>query len=219
MRLPLSIPGPSDVVHAAGSLRDGAAAALALVPRVEALVQRLEDLVTDVEALVARVDRVAAGADAVVSRTGGLLDSAEATLARADGALDATDATLGRADGAVSGAQRLADRTDAMLGSYEPLLRSLQPSAARFVESVGEHEVDAGIALLDRLPVVLGHLDDNVIPILGSLDRVGPDIHELLEVVEDLRRMLAGIPGMRLLRRRADDDEPVELPDGVRGEK
>jgi hypothetical protein len=99
-----------------------------------------------------------------------------------------------------------------MLESYEPLLRSLQPSARRLVESIGEHEVDAGVALLDRLPVVLNHLDEDVIPILGSLERVGPDIHELLEVVEDLRRMLAGIPGMRLLRRRADDDDRSSCP-------
>ena len=33
-------------------------------------------------------------------------------------------------------------------------------------------------------------------PILATLDRVGPDIHDLLEVTRDLRLAIAGIPGL-----------------------
>jgi hypothetical protein len=39
-------------------------------------------------------------------------------------------------------------------------------------------------------------------PILGTLDRVGPDINELLLVVKDLRKAVDGLPGMSMLRRR-----------------
>ena len=68
-------------------------------------------------------------------------------------------------------------------------------------------EVDAAIALVDRLPMVLEHLESDVLPVLSKLDQVGPDLHELLEVVEDLRRVLTALPGVGLLRRRGDDDE------------
>ena len=72
---------------------------------------------------------------------------------------------------------------------------------------MSEKEVDAAIALVDRLPVVLEHLESDVLPVLKRLDHVGPDLHELLEVVEDLRRVITGLPGVGLLRRRSDDDE------------
>jgi hypothetical protein len=41
-------------------------------------------------------------------------------------------------------------------------------------------------------------------PLLGKLDQVGPDLHKLLEVTEDLRLAIAGLPGLRMLRRRGE---------------
>lgn len=32
-------------------------------------------------------------------------------------------------------------------------------------------------------------------PILATLDRVGPDIHDLLDVTRDLRQAILGLPG------------------------
>ncbi len=63
------------------------------------------------------------------------------------------------------------------------------------------------------MPVVLEHMDTDLLPVLRTLDRVGPDLHELLEVVEDLRRVVAGLPGVGLLRRRGE----AEPPDGEKG--
>jgi hypothetical protein len=48
---------------------------------------------------------------------------------------------------------------------------------------------------------------NDVMPLLGKLDQVGPDIHKLLEVTEDLHLAIAGIPGLRLLRRRGEERE------------
>ena len=42
-----------------------------------------------------------------------------------------------------------------------------------------------------------------------GVDRVGPDIHELLAVVEDLRQVVTGLPGIGFLRRRGDDEPPT----------
>ena len=49
-----------------------------------------------------------------------------------------------------------------------------------------------------------------MLPVLSKLDRVGPDLHELLEVVEDLRRVMTGLPGIGLLRRRGDAEPPAD---------
>jgi hypothetical protein len=44
-------------------------------------------------------------------------------------------------------------------------------------------------------------------PILATLDRVGPDVHELLNVLKEVRQAINGIPGFSLLRRRGERDE------------
>src|SRR5436189_215907 len=69
-------------------------------------------------------------------------------------------------------------------------------------------EVTAAITLVDRMPLVLEHLENDVLPMLSTLERVGPDVHELLEVADDLRRVITGLPGIGLLRRRGEDEPP-----------
>jgi hypothetical protein len=44
-------------------------------------------------------------------------------------------------------------------------------------------------------------------PILATLDRVGPDVHELLDVLKDVRQALLGVPGFKMLRRRGAEKE------------
>jgi hypothetical protein len=69
------------------------------------------------------------------------------------------------------------------------------------------HEVQAAIRLVDELPRLSQHLNDDVLPILGTLNRVGPDIHELLDVAKDVRQAIQGIPGFDYLRRRGEDKD------------
>jgi hypothetical protein len=39
---------------------------------------------------------------------------------------------------------------------------------------------------------------------LRQLDKVGPDVHQILEVVQDLREALTGLPGVGMLMRRGE---------------
>jgi hypothetical protein len=67
--------------------------------------------------------------------------------------------------------------------------------------------------MIDELPRLRDHLADDVMPMLGTLDKVGPDLHSLLDVTRDLHLAVAGIPGLRMLRRRGEDkraDEDAE---------
>ena len=77
--------------------------------------------------------------------------------------------------------------------------------AARFVDELSTEEVTAAIRMIDQLPRLRAHLVDDVMPLLAKLDQVGPDLHKLLEVTEDLRLAIAGIPGLRMLRRRGEE--------------
>ena len=197
MRLPF--PGPAAVIGGAMSAAEAVETAIGLVPRaVEAM--------TRVEALLDRAERVVTHAEAVV-------DEAAESNAKVRTAVDAVAVVTRDAGRRVEGAGGLVDRMDTLLGTWEPVGRKLAPQATRFADNLSDHEVDAAITLIDRMPVVLEHMDTDLLPVLRTLDRVGPDVHELLEVVEDLRRVVTGLPGVGLLRRRGE----AEPPDGEKG--
>ncbi|MDT7752092.1 MAG: hypothetical protein QOD96_5754, partial [Pseudonocardiales bacterium] len=45
------------------------------------------------------------------------------------------------------------------------------------VNELSEQEVAAAVRLVDQLPRLAEHLESDVMPILATLDRVGPDMH------------------------------------------
>ncbi|HZI96886.1 MAG TPA: hypothetical protein VFD41_05100 [Actinomycetales bacterium] len=177
----MRLPTPSDLPTPADLLRAAASVgdALDLVPRATALITRIGDLLDRVDTLVDRIDA----------------------------AVDRIELVTTKADRAVAGATGIVDASDHLLGDVKSLTTALMPAAQRFADSVEPREVDAAIALLDRLPTVLTHLDEDVLPMLQQLDRVGPDVHEILETVNDLREMLTGLPGVGLLMKRGDRRE------------
>ena len=76
----------------------------------------------------------------------------------------------------------------------------------RFVASLDPDEVQALITLVDRLPTLVTHLDEDVLPVLVTLGDVVPDVHDLLDTVQDMRQVVKGFPGSRLLRRRGAEE-------------
>ena len=97
-----------------------------------------------------------------------------------------------------------------ILDLYQPIARSAAPLAQRFVEDFTEAEVQAAIRLVDHLPQFTHHLETDIMPILLTLDRVGPDVHELLDVLQDVRHAIQGVPGFSRLRRRGEEKEREE---------
>ncbi len=78
------------------------------------------------------------------------------------------------------------------------------------MEELSPHEVEAAIKLVDELPVLTEHLTSDILPILATLDRVGPEVHQLLEVTSDMRQAILGIPGFGFMRRRGEKKEEEE---------
>lgn len=192
MRLPL--PGPADILQAAVTVGNGVGDALGLGPR-------LVTLVGQAEALLVRVGRV--------------VDEIEATMARVDVLLTNVAATDRAAADVVASVEQTASRADSMAELYDASLRQLAPSVQAFAEKLSPGEMEAVISLVDRLPILLKHLDDDVLPILTTLDRVGPDLHQLLEIAQDLQVALGGLPGLGWIRKRADKEE-AEAAEQVR---
>lgn len=185
MRLPL--PTPAAVLGGAALAAETVETALSLVPRAAAAMDR-------VEALLDRAEKA--------------VGLAEEANARALKLVERADLVTNKASRAVDGVTGVSSRADTALGTWEPILRTLSPAARRFADGLSESEVSAAITLVDRLPVLLEHVENDVLPVLRNLDRVGPDLHEVLEVVEDLRRVITGLPGVGFLRRRGEEEPP-----------
>ncbi len=226
VRLP-SVPGPSDVISAVSGVRDGVADALALVPRVASAVGRMEELLGRVSGLLDRVDAVVDRADAAIEsivetrakadeaiagvagtreKADAAIEGVSATRAKADEAIASVGATIDRADGTVGRAEGLVGRIEPLIGAYEPALTALAPSVRRLADTLEPHEVEAVVKLIDTLPQLVTHLDEDILPVLESLGNVGTDVHVLVDTMQDLREVVKGFPGSRLFRRRGAEE-------------
>jgi hypothetical protein len=199
--------GPSAVLSAARATVGGI---LALPARVIDLVDRAEVAVARIEVLIDSAAATAARA-AEVAEAAGIVAIEADRVARVSGVV-ATDAR-----GVVAGAGEVEQEISALVRAYEPALVTLQPTLIRLAESTDPREVDALVGLVDRLPPLLESMDSDVMPLLGKLNDMAPDLHALLESVNELRATIAGLPGMGLLRRRGEDKLDDEAPTPTAG--
>ena len=112
-------------------------------------------------------------------------------------------ALVGRADGLLA-------QTEPLVGAYAEPLQHLAPSVRRLAETLEPHEVEALVTLIDRLPTLVTHLDEDVLPVLATMEGVAPDVHALLDTVQDLREVVKGFPGSKLFRRRGREEIAAE---------
>ena len=133
-------------------------------------------------------------------RAGGVADSADQVVERIIPVTGAAEAVL-ESVGATSAGAR------ALLEIFQPIAERGAPMLRQFVDEFSEEEVQALIRLVDQVPVFTEHMETDIMPILATLDRVGPDVHELLDVLKDVRLAIQGVPGFRMLRRRGADRE------------
>ena len=208
------------VVDRAEGLMDGADRAIS---RAGDLMDRADGAVSRAGKLLGRADTTIDRAGELMDRADGVLDAAQLAVEQvsvlnsaATAAIDDTagvttaaaalvgqaERITGRAATVVTVAERTAATAGELLAAYEPALRSGAPKVEHFVAQFTAEEVDAAVALIDQLPQLARHLTDDILPILATLDRVGPDIHALLDVTRDLKQAVAGIPGLKMLQRR-----------------
>jgi uncharacterized protein YoxC len=198
---------PSDLAAAGRSLlgwTDEAVQLVADLPRrVAALVDEAEHLIDRLAGTLDGVDVLMRRVDAVLADVGTVAADASGVVARADAVTSGAQAVVDEAQAATRTAREL-------LNLYAPTAERAAPLVRRFVEQVSDHEVEAMIRLIDHVPQFTEHMESDIMPILATLDRVGPDVHELLEVLKDVRMAIQGIPGLRLLRRRGERDDGDE---------
>ncbi|MFD6754834.1 MULTISPECIES: hypothetical protein [Micromonospora] len=214
----IPLPRPTAVVGLTRSALDSAASfaaiparAFAVLDGVEALLTRINGVVDRIEQTLDRTDQVLADAEvavrevAVISAAATVaVDNAGTVAAAAADVVARAEKVSGQAAETVGAAAEATATAAELLTAYEPALRRAAPMATHFVEQLSHEEVAAAVRLVDELPKLRQHLTADVMPILATLDRVGPDLHDLLDVTRDLKLAVAGIPGLAMLRRRGE---------------
>jgi hypothetical protein len=188
--MPISLPRPSSLVDFAISTAGkavGTAMAVASVP------MRVLRLVDDAEVLMVRVTTV--------------VDAAERSVAEVQAVTSAAAVITEQSARAATAAGTVVEQAAQTARTANELMIAYEPAARRFVEELSAEEVDAAIRMIDELPRLADHLTADVLPILATLDRVGPDIHELLGVTREVRQAILGIPGFGMLRRRGEEKD------------
>ena len=196
---------------AATTLAGLPARAFSVLDSAEALVRRIGTIVDRVETTLDRTERIVEAAEETIDQVRSVTALATAPIEQATRVAAAAAVVVAEAERVASRAASMVARTevtaataDELLAAYAGTLRKGAPMASRFVEQLTPEEVDAAIRLVDELPKLTAHLTSDVLPILATLDRVGPDIHDLLNVTRDLKLAIAGIPGLAMLRRRGE---------------
>lgn len=214
----IPLPRPTAVVGLTRTALDSAASfaaipgrAFAVLDGVEALLTRINGVVDRIEETLDRTDQVLADAEVAVREVAVIsaaataaVDNAGTVAAAAAEVVTRAQTVSGRAAEAVGVAAEAAATAAELLTAYEPALRRAAPMATHFIEQLSHEEVAAAVRLIDELPKLRQHLTADVMPILATLDRVGPDLHDLLDVTRDLKLAVAGIPGLAMLRRRGE---------------
>jgi len=164
---------------------------------IAVLPARLAALLTEVEQLLAQVSTV--------------VNNASVTVAKAD-------SVAARAGGVVASAGDASTQAQQLLDLYRPLAQRLAPMATQLVDSISEDEVQAVIKLVNILPEFVDAMQRDIMPVLATLDRVTPDLAALLNVAQDVREAIVGIPGFKFFRKRGEHMiDPEHQPDSPAG--
>lgn len=154
----------------------------------------------------------------LVGRATALMDDAERLVIRANAALAGAERQLAECERQLQRSGALLQETETMVAPLRPLVDAATlvfakalPMATTVVNSIDPDEVDAVVRTVNHLPALVDTVEKQVIPNLARLERVGPDVHEILENVSDLSTALMGMPGMGWMQKRGadkqDDDE------------
>jgi hypothetical protein len=156
--------------------------------------------------VVDEVERTAARAAGTVEQAGLMAAEVELVARQAATVVVEAERVTSGAAGTLAGTAELTATAGRLLAQYEPPLLALRPTVERLAAATDPDEVDAMVALVDRLPVLLDSMDRDVLPLLSQLNVMAPDLHALLEAVDDMRTTLAGIPGFGRLLRRGEEE-------------
>ncbi len=106
----------------------------------------------------------------------------------------------------------------AILLDQLPAALSQQPNTSvhalleRLDTLLSPERIHALSALTDQIPRLVNALHSGALPTSGELRQLAPDIHAMLELIDEVHQVVTGMPGAQLARRRGADPHPQLVP-------
>lgn len=172
------------------------------VDSADGLVLRIDSATGAAEALVTRVHSTVGDAEQIVERTAPLLEFVETTVA---GVRPVLEELLLEEGVRAEQAKYMAGRVTELLTVADEMATKLVPIVGRVADTVDSDDFEAVLDVIDNLPTIVNAVEKEVLPVIRSLDTVGPELSEILEVANNCLEALNGIPGFQRLRRRGGD--------------
>jgi hypothetical protein len=106
----------------------------------------------------------------------------------------------------------------AILLDQLPAALSQQPNTSAYAllkrldALLSPERIHALSALTDQIPRLVNALHSGGLPTSGELRQLAPDIHAMLELIDEVHQVVTGMPGAQLARRRGADPHPQLVP-------
>ena len=181
-----------------------------LVPRVTALVGAAEDLVERIHQVADRAEVAIAQVESTIGQVDGVIAGAGSAVQRADAVVGQAADAVRQVAATLEGADQALGRANRMIDDFEAPLTALRPSLETLARTTHPDEVAAVVEMVDMLPQLTESVRTDVLPMLKTLDTVGPDLHELLFVSRELNEMLGSLPGMGRIKKRVEEEQAEE---------
>jgi hypothetical protein len=108
---------------------------------------------------------------------------------------------------AVDRALSIVEQVQPLVTEFAPTMRALHPSLRRLVETTSPDEVESVVRLINDLPDLVAKIHVDVLPVLSILGTVPDDLRELLVTSTELNQIIASVPGLNRMRRRAREEQ------------
>jgi uncharacterized protein YoxC len=176
----------------------------------ELLLERVQPLVLDLEQTQRRID--AAVTEVIeVARSAGAATEESAEVARAAALVTEQSAEVATAAGATTAevakvtlaAAKVTRRMEALLAAYEPVLKEASPAMDELSRLLEPHHARALVQAVQMLPDLIRP----AVPAMQALAQLMPELEQLTERLDGVGQVVEGIPGAKMLRRRANQDD------------
>ncbi|SIS03220.1 hypothetical protein [Williamsia sterculiae] len=145
-----------------------------------------------------------------------LLEQLELVLGGVREVADNVNGLADRANYLLDRAEAVVDDAQGATSTMTPLVDVLRPTVQQLTAELDDDEVRAALEhLIDQLPDLIALTAEHSVPVMNTLQNLGPNIAELVGVTKDVRRALIGVPGMKRLRNRAGARRTTGRPPGA----
>ena len=169
---------------------------IGVLSTVEMLIDRIQPLVGGLEQTLVRID-AAVTEVTEVARAAAIVTEQAAEVATAAGH---TAAEVARVTLAAAAVTRQAEE---LLSVYRPLLTEASPALDELSRLVEPQHARALVQAVQMLPDLLRP----AVPAMEALAQLMPEIEQLTERLDGVGQVVEGIPGAKMLRRRAAQDD------------